>query len=79
MGAVDLLDVSWDPDAQTLSGKSAVVKGDPYTLAVHLPNGFELKSATMDNKDGEVKAVSDVIEISCKPTVTGEIEWHVAF
>ena len=49
-GGVDLLDVKWSDRDKTLSGRSSAVKDDPYVMTIHLPEGFRLKVAKVDNE-----------------------------
>ena len=52
-GAPDLLDLLYDGD--TLIGKSAVVKGDPYTVTVYDPKKKDISGITITpEKTGEI-------------------------
>jgi len=76
-GGVDLETVSWD--GKSLSGSSKVVKGDAYTIYVRLPAGYQVKSATVAGKSGEIRVESHLAEINYVPKETGQVRWRIAF
>lgn len=39
-GTYSINDLNWDPVAKQLKGTSETVAGEPYTLFVHVPNGY---------------------------------------
>ncbi|MBM4093956.1 MAG: hypothetical protein FJ276_31800 [Planctomycetes bacterium] len=78
-GGVDLLDAKWDGGANTLSGKSAVVVGDPYVLTVHLPGGFRLASAQVSGEKAEIANQKETATIRIVPSATKTVEWKMAF
>lgn len=43
-GLMDVKEESWNPDKRTLSGTSAVVKGDRYELRIIVPEEFNIKA-----------------------------------
>ncbi len=78
-GAVSLSDVQWDANAETLSGASAVVVGDPYVPTVHLPEGFRLASAEIDGKKAEIANQEQTATVRIVPSKTGRISWKMNF
>ena len=52
-GTVSLKGMKWDPDKKVLSGRSEIIKGDPYTLYVYVPEGFSLSKAEASRQGGE--------------------------
>jgi hypothetical protein len=78
-GGVDLLDVKWDGGAKVLSGRSAVVVGDPYVLTVHLPEGFRLKSAEAGGEKAEFANQKETATVRIVPSATKTVEWRIEF
>jgi hypothetical protein len=78
-GGVSLLDESWNARRKTLSGKSAVVSGDPYVLTVHLPLGFRLTSAEVSGEKAEIANGQETATVRIVPTATRPVEWKMTF
>ncbi|MCX6998045.1 MAG: hypothetical protein NTV49_13415 [Kiritimatiellaeota bacterium] len=78
-GGVDLLDERWDAGSQTLSGQSAVVVGDPYVLTVHLPAGFQLKTAAVGGEKAELAQQAETATMRFVPSATKAVEWKMTF
>lgn len=78
-GGVSLLDERWDAGRKTLSGKSAVVAGDPYVLTVHLPAGFKLTSATISGATVETANQAETATVRIVPSATSTVEWKMIF
>ena len=78
-GGVSLLDERWDNDGKILSGKSAVVSGDPYVLTVHLPRGFRLRSAEVRGEKVEFANQTETATVRIVPSATKTVEWKMAF
>lgn len=76
-GGVDLLEVSWQDGV--LSGKSKVVVGDRYELALHVPAGFVVKSAIIGGKSAQTEAEGELLRVSFTPDATGEVAWRMEF
>ena len=76
-GGADLLEVKWADGA--LSGRSKVVIGDRYELALHVPAGFKLKSAEINGKPAQIKGEGELLRASFTPEATGETAWRVTF
>jgi hypothetical protein len=71
--------VAWDAKRNVLSGKSAVVSGDPYVLTVHLPEGFKLKSAEVGGKKAECTHQTSTATIRIVPSATRTVKWKMTF
>jgi hypothetical protein len=59
-GVYSILDLKWDNNENTLSGKSETIRGDPYSLFVYVPDGTDMtkvKVATKDNQEVNVISV----------------------
>jgi len=78
-GGVSLSDVKWDGGAKTLSGRSAVVVGDPYVLTVHLPAGFRLETATVGGENVEWANREGTATVRVVPSATTTLDWEVTF
>ncbi len=78
-GAVDLVDVAWDANKRTLSGRSLVVKGDPYVVTIHVPGPWKPKQAIVGGMAVETTPVEDAIQFSITPDKTGKVSWRVEF
>jgi len=76
---VSLLDERWDGDANVLSGKSAVVVGDPYVMTVHLPEGFRIESAEVVGEKVETANQKETATIRIVPSATKTVEWRMTF
>lgn len=78
-GGVSLLDERWDGDSNVLSGKSAVVVGDPYVMTVHLPEGFRIESAEVVGEKVETANQKETATIRIVPSATKTVEWRMTF
>ena len=78
-GGVCLLDEKWDKAANILSGKSAVIGGDPYVLSVHLPAGFKLKAAEISGEKVESTSQGEIVSVRTVPSATKTVEWKRLF
>ena len=78
-GGVSLLDERWNAGSMVLSGKSAVVAGDPYRLTVHVPKGLRLKSASAGGEKAEVAKHGEIVTVRCTPSATKNVPWKVEF
>ena len=78
-GGVSLLDERWDAGSKTLSGKSAVVVGDPYVLTVHLPQGFRIESAEVGGEKVESAGQTEIATVRIVPSATKTVEWKMTF
>jgi hypothetical protein len=76
-GGVDLVSAGWDQNA--LTGKSRVVRGDRYEIAVRVPSGYKHKVATIAGKPAEVVTDGELVRVSFLPVATGEVTWRLEF
>lgn len=78
-GAVDLIDVRWNEETNTLSGRSAVVRDDRYELVVHVPEGFEAGEGRIGGRAVDLDADGPLRRLGCTPAATGPLVWEVVF
>ena len=78
-GGVSLENVSWDPKTNTLAGRSKVVTGDPYTLTVHVPEGFKLAGAEIDGQKPQPRTHPPLASVRIVPPQTKVVTWQVHF
>ncbi|KPK48513.1 MAG: hypothetical protein AMK72_06755 [Planctomycetes bacterium SM23_25] len=78
-GGASLLDERWDDGKKILSGKSAVVGGDPYVLTVHLPAGFRLAGAEVAGEKAEIANQEETATVRTVPAATKTVEWRMTF
>jgi len=78
-GAVSLRDVQWDAATNTLSGKIAVIEGDPYTLTLSVPAGFKLSGAEMEDEQADTKSEAEIAAIRIVPSITKTLTWKASF
>ena len=78
-GGVSLLEERWDVGKKVLSGKSAVVVGDPYVLTVHLPEGFRLMGADVSGEKVEIANQTETVTVRIVPSATKTVEWKMKF
>lgn len=76
-GGADLVELGWHDNA--LSGKSRVVAGDRYELAIHVPAGYQLKSARINGQPAITKLDGELLRASFIPAATGDVEWTLEF
>lgn len=77
-GGVSLLDERWEAGTKNLSGRSAVIGGNPCVLTVNLAEGFRMKNALVGGgKAGFVgKTATATIRIVRSSVMT--VEWKMA-
>ncbi|MBL7222942.1 MAG: hypothetical protein ISS72_03730 [Candidatus Brocadiae bacterium] len=78
-GGVSLLAEAWDERGRVLSGRSAVIVGDPYILTVHLPAGFRLASAEAGGEKVEIANQGETATARIVPSATKTVQWKMAF
>lgn len=76
-GGADLMEVKWTNGA--LSGRSKVVSGDRYELAIHVPQGYVLKSATIAGVPAQTQLEDELLRVSCLPSATQDLTWSISF
>jgi hypothetical protein len=78
-GAVDLMNVVWDPAAKTLTGTSKVVRNDLYAVTLYVPNGLTLQSATFNNAAAAVSGNNGAAVIAYTPAQNDTVTWVARF
>jgi hypothetical protein len=78
-GCPDLELVKWSPAQKTLSGKSNVIKSDPYEVRIHVPKGFTVASALVNGQAAKPTVSGKVLTLGYTPSKTETIKWQVAF
>jgi hypothetical protein len=76
-GGVDLETSDWK--GRALIGSSKVVRDDPYSIFVRLPEGYTLKSAAFDGRPAEVRVEDGLAEVKVVPKKTGSSAWRISF
>ncbi len=76
-GGADLIEINWK--GRVLSGRSRVVQGDRYELAVHAPDGFTCRGATFAGRAAQVKTEGALARVAFTPETTGDVGWSVSF
>ncbi len=86
-GAIELEDVQWDKDGNSLSGVSRLVRSDDYKLVVTLPENYEFLEAIAGDDsvicqahldDPDVDRYNTVV-ISLKSPINQAVEWELRF
>ena len=78
-GGADLITVKWDPATRTLSGRSRVVTGDAYELAIHVPAPFVCRKAVIAGTAVEARLDGEVLRVTHTPAETSTIDWSLQF
>jgi hypothetical protein len=78
-GGVSILEERWDAERKVLSGRSAVVIGDPYALTVHVPKGFTLEGAEFGGEKAALAGGEETGTVRIVPAATGTVEWRIGF
>lgn len=74
-GGADLARVEWANN--TLQGRSRVVAGDRYELALHVPPGYSLTAASFGDQPATVTTEGELARVSFTPASTTEVNWKV--
>lgn len=80
-GALELSEVSWNPETKELSGIAELVEDEPMQVALAV-NGFVPQSCSVDNNNAAcfLKNVSDsVVKLSLRSQAGGKVQWKVRF
>ena len=80
-GYIDLKDVKWDAKNKTLSGVSAVVENDPYTIVI-ATNGFNAKKVKVNAGNEVIKNINEengLISLTIDCGQNKDIQWSVSF
>jgi len=62
-GAVSIKSLEWDSSKSILSGCSEIVKGAPYSLFVHVPEGFNVSQVDADTEVLFHKITDGILEV----------------
>jgi hypothetical protein len=82
---VDVLEEKWDAKNNTLSGKSRVVRNDPYELRIAAASpkaDWTATSASVSNKEAKIeigKQEKGLIRATISALANGEVAWSVKF
>ena len=76
-GGVSLLAEAWDSKRAVLSGRSAVVTGDPHVLSVHVPAGYRLKDAEVSGEKAETQVEEAAASVRIVPSATKVVNWRI--
>jgi alpha-galactosidase len=77
-GGVDLLDVAWKDGV--LSGRSAVVGGEPYELFLTEAGSWRLADVQCDGAAPlPVTRAGRLVTSGCRPAASGEVSWRARF
>jgi hypothetical protein len=76
-GGVEVVALIWD--GSTLAGRSRVVAGDRYELALRVPTGFKLKSAAVAGQTVEHVIQGELVRVAWTPAATAEVAWTISF
>jgi hypothetical protein len=75
---VDLLDVAWKDGV--LSGRSAVVGGEPYELFLTEGPSWRLAEVRCDGAAAlPVTRAGRLVTSGCRPAASGEMTWRARF
>jgi len=64
---------------KTLAGKSHVVAGDCYELAIRVMASFTLKSAQVAGQPAEAVTEGELLRVTWNPAATAEVDWQLTF
>ena len=82
-GVYSILDMNWNDNEKTLSGKSETIKGDTYSLFIYIPDGSqisEVNASSVDKQEVKVTSVlsGSLLKISFEGQA-GVIQWQLKF
>ena len=77
-GGVDLEHVVWDANANKLSGRSQMVRGDAYDIVIRVPDDFQFAGAPFDSVNSRTTP-DGALHLVFNPTRTGEMNWTFLF
>lgn len=81
-GACDLEDLSWDAAAKTLRGRSRLVAGEGYQLAVYVPEGYEFTEAQLaggETAEAGFDAKSRQLSVELAAKENRAFDWELRF
>jgi len=62
-GTVSVKEVSWDSSKSCLKGTSEIVKDDPYSLFIHVPEGMSVSKVNADTEILYHKTANGLLEV----------------
>lgn len=74
-GAVEIKEMCWDDETNTLYMVSSLVKDDPYIVTVYVPEGYKLKECSL----GEWSTEGNVLKVKILPKDNGEHLLQLSF
>jgi len=85
-GIIDVTELAWDNQKQTLAGVSKVVGGDPYELRIYAPDGLrqviKAQVSQADIASGATIAAKQTgpdVRITVQSPQSRDIRWNIAF
>ena len=76
-GAAEIEKLLWTGTA--LQGRSRIVAEDEYVITIYLPEGFDVKSATINEEEVKVIQDGNILKVSYMPEQTASVRWNVDF
>jgi Melibiase len=79
-GAVELVDLTWEPTGRELSGVVNAIAGTRPILTISVPTGFRPSRAVIDDQDVPVGDLrGNLLRFSVPAQTTGEQRWTIRF
>mgnify|MGYP001093293993 CR=1 FL=1 len=79
-GGVSLQRVNWSTEKNSLSGLSDIPGRDKYTLTIHLPEGYEVKSVITDKENIEYRKLSQqIVRVIIECPENSMVNWAINF
>ena len=85
-GIIDTRKIKWDPDTQTLAGRSKVVGGDPYQLRILAPDGkwsFQRVELSTESRQAVPTKSVDThgarIRLTISSSTNQKVGWRIHF
>ncbi len=81
-GTYSLHELSWDASTNTLRGTSDCVPGDPYSIWIHVPNGFNTPEVSASSANQNISVQKQLDGSSLKLTFKGvsqPVRWEIRF
>ncbi len=76
-GAAEIEKLIWANNA--IKGRSRVVIDDKYMITFYIPDGYKLKSATINGQGAKTEQKGNVLKMSYLPSQTASVRWEVSF
>jgi hypothetical protein len=81
-GSVDVIETTWNGDANALSGRSRVVENDWYELRINAPRHVATNGSIEPAERGSeitLAQAGEFVRARFKPAKTGEVLWTITF